>query len=251
MLVSCASREPQDRPLPYISLGDSLAVGVGASETSERGYAPLYRKALEKETGREARFFQLGMSGETTDSFIGGYPGGDAQLARAAKVLRENPGAHITLSIGANDLLHTADATDAERRAAIAHYSRNLSYILETLENASEPAPRIIILALYNPEPGSFTDEWIGRLNAKIRATAQQHGTSVAAGDQAFQGHEERYVHAGDIHPNDAGYRALARAFVRRLATTETGQADFSNLSSTVASSPPVMFGREALARLD
>lgn len=33
---SCAG-EP---PLTYVSLGDSLAVGVGASDPRERGYAP-------------------------------------------------------------------------------------------------------------------------------------------------------------------------------------------------------------------
>jgi lysophospholipase L1-like esterase len=83
-------------PLTYVSLGDSLAVGVGASDPQEHGYAPLYREFLERETGREVRLVQLGLSGETSERFVKG-PG--SQLARAEAALRKSPGATVTLSI--------------------------------------------------------------------------------------------------------------------------------------------------------
>ena len=210
-------KEATENPPPaYVSLGDSLAVGVGASDPEGRGYAALYRDALAEETRREVRFVQLGVSGETSESFIG-YPQRDSsQLARAEKALKRYPGATVTLSLGANDLLRTADATDAEREAAIARYGQNLDYILKRLGGASDPEPRIAVLALYNPSPGSFTDEWVGRLNREIRAVSEANGASVAAGDRAFRGHEREYVHyPGDIHPTDKGYAALARAFER------------------------------------
>ena len=69
--------------LAYVSLGDSLAVGVGASDLRERGYAPLYRDLLERKSGREVQLPQLGVSGETTGCFINGP---DPQLARAESV---------------------------------------------------------------------------------------------------------------------------------------------------------------------
>ena len=204
----------QEGPLTYVSLGDSLAVGVGASDPRERGYAPLYRGFLEEHTGREVRLVQLGISGETSGSFIGAP---DSQLARAEAVLRENPGAAVTLSLGANDLLREADGTDAEREAALARYAGNLDHILRTLKNASDPAPQIAVLAIYNPAPGSFTDRWAGRLNAEIRAVAQRNGARVAAADKAFRGREAEYSHydqySYDIHPTDRGYEALARSF--------------------------------------
>ncbi|MDP8952812.1 MAG: SGNH/GDSL hydrolase family protein [Actinomycetota bacterium] len=206
-----ASATEQEPPLAYVSLGDSLAVGVGASDPDERGYSPLYRALLEGETGREVRLTQLGVSGETSDSFINGP---DPQLARAESALAENPGAVVTLSLGANDLL---SSTDEDREEALARYSRNLDYILRALNGASDPAPRIAVLALYNPAPGSFTDVWAGRLNDEIRTVAEKNGASVAAGDRAFEGREAEYAHYArnpwDIHPTDAGYEALARAF--------------------------------------
>ncbi len=210
-----ASSKEEEVPVTYISLGDSLAVGVGASDPRERGYAPLYRDLLERETGREVRLVGLGVSGETTESFINGP---NSQLTRAERVLKDNPDAVLTLSLGANDLLAEAGGTDAGRDEALTQYARNLDYILKTLNNASTPAPKITVLALYNPAPGSFTDEWAGRLNAQIRAVAEKNGASVAAGDEAFRGQEAEYTHYArdpyDIHPTDEGYEALARAFV-------------------------------------
>lgn len=213
MLASCSEERP---PQAYVSLGDSLAVGVGASDPVEKGYAPLYRDGLEAASGRPVELTQLGISGETSESFIGGYPG-DSQLARAEETLRENPGARVTLSIGGNDLLDVAGATDAEREAAIEDYGENLDFVLKTLQEASEPEPEISVLALYNPAPGSFTDYWTGRLNAEIRNVAEANGVGVAAGDEAFVDREGRYSHhtryPWDIHPTDEGYAALAEVF--------------------------------------
>ena len=210
LAASCGS-EP---PLAYVSLGDSLAVGVGSSDPRERGYAPIYRDLLAEETGRNVRLVQLGVSGETSESFVSGA---DPQLARAEAALHEDPGAVVTLSLGGNDLLRAANGTDAEREAALARYARNLDRILKDLRSASDPEPRISILALYNPAPGSFTDEWAGKLNETVRAVAARNGAAVAAGDEAFRGHEAEYArHARypwDIHPTDKGHEALARAF--------------------------------------
>ena len=217
LAASCGS-EP---PLTYVSLGDSLAVGVGSSDPRERGYAPVYRSILEEDTGRDVRLVQLGVSGETSESFLNGA---DAQLARAEAALRRNPGAVVTLSLGGNDLLRVANGTDAEREAALARYAGNLDRILKSLQSASAPEPRITVLALYNPAPGSFTDTWAARLNETIRAVAERNGATVAAGDEAFRGHEAEYAHHArypwDIHPTDKGHEALARAFAQASPVT-------------------------------
>lgn len=223
VLVSCAGQEKRHKPpLSYVSLGDSLAVGVGSSAPEERGYAPLLREELADRTGRKVRLIQLGVSGETSETFIGEHPdGGSSQLARAEKTLRKHPGDIVTVSIGGNDLLRTALGKDADREKAVAAYGRNLNHILKTLDGASDPAPEVAVLAIYNPAPGTFTDEWTGRLNEEIRNVARRNDAAVAAGDRAFRGHEEEYTHHArdtlDPHPTDAGYEALADAFAEAL----------------------------------
>lgn len=210
-LASCAGEEP----LPYLSLGDSLAVGVGASDPASLGYAPLYEKYLEEKTGREVDLVQLGVSGETSESFIGSYPDeGSSQLARAADSLEKDPDAVVTLSLGANDLLATESMTTPEREAALAKYGDNLDFILRELARKSGTHSDISILAVYNPVPGAFADEWTARLNDEARHAAQDHGARFVDGSAAFRGREDEYTHRPeDFHPTDAGYRALARAF--------------------------------------
>lgn len=225
--VSCSRQEP----LGYASLGDSLAAGVGSSAPSERSYSALYREALEERTGREVEYRQLGLSGETAESFIGRYPEGDSQLVRSEAFLERHPGARVTLSLGGNDLLQVRDASDGERREAISDYGEDLDLILQTLRESSDPPPRITVLAVYNPSPGGFTDRWTAEMNKEIRSTAHDNGASVAGAAQAFRGHTQeylRYYESGerDIHPNDRGYAALARSLIRaeepRLESTHT-----------------------------
>jgi acyl-CoA thioesterase-1 len=211
--LSCSGGRP---PLVYLSLGDSLAVGVGASDPPERGYAPLYEARLERKTGREVNLVQLGVSGETSESFIGSYPDPAAsQLARAEAFLRRNPGALVTFSLGGNDLLQAERGPGRRREAAVEEFGENLDRILYTLRRASKPAPRISVLLLYGPAPGGPADRWTARMNAEILACAARHGAAVADAPELFRGHEEEYLRPHDVHPTDAGYRALARAFER------------------------------------
>lgn len=222
-LVSCSSEEP----LGYASLGDSLAAGVGSTVPSEKSYAAIHRERLEDGSGREVTFRQLGLSGETARSFIGDYPQGESQLVRAERFLGEHPGSRVTLSLGGNDLLRVSGDNDRERGEAISSYGEDLEFILQTLNDASDPPPRITVLSLYNPDPGSLGERWISAMNEEIRATARGNGATVAEGQQAFDGNTEKYLRhyesgERDIHPNDRGYEALARAIAQARSRTRS-----------------------------
>lgn len=226
-LISCSS----EQPLGYASLGDSLAAGVGSTAPSEQSYAAIYREKLEEDSGREVEFRQFGLSGETAKSFIGDYPEGESQLVRAERFLREHPGSRVTLSLGGNDLLRAPGDTGRERREAISEYGEDLAFILQTLNEASEPPPRITVLTLYNPDPGSFTDRWVDVMNEEIRATARSGGAAVADARQTFDGNTEVYLRRyengeRDIHPNDRGYEALARAIAQASSHTQAATRD-------------------------
>lgn len=220
LLLSSLGSCSREEPLGYASLGDSLAAGVGSSAPSETSYSALYRDSLKEQTGREVEYRRLGLSGETAESFIGEYPDGDSQLVRAEDFLERYPGARVTLSLGGNDLLRLRGAPERELGRAVSEYGEDLDFILGTLDEASDPPPRITVLTLYNPEPGGFTNRWVGAMNEEIRATARRNGASVAEGERVFRGHAEsylRYYESGerDVHPNDRGHAALAQALIR------------------------------------
>jgi lysophospholipase L1-like esterase len=99
-------------PRYYLSLGDSLAVGVqpdadGASLPTSGGYPNRVYAVLHRESPG-LRLVKLGCSGETSVTMIRGgichYPAG-SQLAQAERFLRAHHRqvALVTLDIGAND----------------------------------------------------------------------------------------------------------------------------------------------------
>ena len=88
----------QKPPAIYVALGDSLAVGVGATEPEEEGYVPQFKKRATA----NADLVNLAVSGEDSRTFISSL-----QLERAVAAIAD-PSTNtkvVTLGIGANDLL--------------------------------------------------------------------------------------------------------------------------------------------------
>jgi GDSL-like Lipase/Acylhydrolase family len=154
-------------PRYYVSVGDSLAVGVqptasGQSLPTNAGYSNRIYSALQaRQPGWH--LVKLGCSGETTRTMITGgichYPAG-SQLAEAEQFLRAHRG-HIglvTIDIGANDpdqcvlgaiafrtLLHCMDTSVSQTRA-------DLRTIMSGLRSAAGTGVPIIAMNYYVPE---------------------------------------------------------------------------------------------------
>ena len=154
-------------PRYYVSLGDSLAVGVqptasGESLPTNAGYPDLIYAALQaRQPGWH--LVKLGCSGETSRTMIQGgicrYRAG-SQLMAAEHFLRAHRG-HIglvTIDIGANDpndcvlgslafptLLHCMDTS-------VNHTKADLRTIMSGLRSAAGPSAPIIAMSYYVPE---------------------------------------------------------------------------------------------------
>ncbi len=171
----------------YLALGDSLAVGIGASDPTSTGYVPLFHSYLGDavDPGRAKpaplssvpdafnrkflRLANLGVGGEgappggeTTDSMIAG-----GQLdAALAELSARNGNARpvddvrvVTLDIGGNDMFAvvpdcmggpTEECTDAIG-TALATISANFDFILSELRAAAGPDTTVIVMTYYNP----------------------------------------------------------------------------------------------------
>jgi lysophospholipase L1-like esterase len=190
-------------PEYYLSLGDSLAVGVqpdarGASLPTGHGY-PDQLQALLRGHGQVLSLVKLGCPGETTKTLLGGGScgysgeqrnaltgGGGSQLAAALGFLRAHRG-HvplITIDIGANDLapcveLTAVAAAVACAESAIATVKRNTVTILAALR-AADPRAMIAGMTYYAPQLA----EWLS--GATGRAYAVGVLPLVAAGNAAL-----------------------------------------------------------------
>lgn len=216
----------------YLALGDSLAANVGVPSARD-GYVSRVHHQLQLRDGRRYGLLNLGTSGETSSSMIGG-----GQLGEAVAFLQANRVAYVTVDIGANDLLGHLTSPDCSESldrpacrqrldSALATYQVNIAHILSALADAA-PEATIVFLQTYNPfslgtgiafEEGS--NLMVDRLNDLAASAAAAEGLRVADGFTPMQGTvvftTGLLSSPPDIHPNALGHDLLAQAVLAAL----------------------------------
>jgi lysophospholipase L1-like esterase len=156
-----------DQPPPdyYLALGDSVAVGQGASGPDRFGYVGLFQRSLQTDHQGNERFVNLAVPGESSATFLSG------QMVRALETIND-PDTDIqvvTLTLGADDFLPPVItepcASDPEDVAcqltvatALTTFSGNYLAILTQLDIALAQDPgegRILVTTYYNPFDGT------------------------------------------------------------------------------------------------
>ncbi len=227
----------------YLSLGDSLA----------QGYQPDQLFKLVRDRYQHLALVKLGCGGETTTTMIVGSPwcgsgfAAGSQLAEAKAFLQAHRAevAFVTLDIGGNDLT----SPDGGGVAAV---QANLPKILAQLREEAGPEVPIVGMNYYHP---FLPDIWFGTHDpaalqgaveaivafndvlASLYAAAGDPMADVESGfstsevgDGDGDGVPDNVAqactwtwrctpppHGPDIHPNSAGYGAIADAFESAL----------------------------------
>jgi lysophospholipase L1-like esterase len=164
-----APARPGSEPSYYLSLGDSLAVGVqpdtdGHSVPSTDGYADQLFERLAG-TDRTLRLVKLGCSGENTTTLLNGgicsYGRSGSQAGAAVAFLRANADRVrlVTVDIGANDINHCAPGGQVDVDCAVqglTSIGENLPVLLTMLRAV---APRVPVLAMNYYDP--FVAVWL------------------------------------------------------------------------------------------
>ena len=235
------SKGPPAKALPeYLALGDSLGVGVGASDPATKGYVPRFRHFLQSNKGLDTDLFlnNLSIGGATSDSLI------SDQLPAALKDLKkrnsdkkpDNDVEVVTVDIGGNDVLALlgicAGGVTPTCTAAIsttfATFSANFDFILDELRTAAGPDTTMIVMTYYNSlvatgcplnalaplgdivlEGEPLLGLPVG-LNDLIRAIAAAHGAEVA---DTFGQLAPDDIQPDCVHANDDGYGSIAAQF--------------------------------------
>lgn len=209
----------------YISLGDSVAAGNGASDRATTSFVALLAA---DEGGLETA--NLAVAGATTGDVIA------KQLPQAAEATRGKKLAFITISAGGNDLAALIPNTSCQLDPLpdtcpldeeLANVGANLDSIMKQLRASYGKTP--IVLLLYPnffSGTGHLFEAPAGRVLPRLdeviaRVAAKYQHTAVALGAPPFEGRGGQLTHvldpAFDPHPNDAGHRALADAFEAAL----------------------------------
>ena len=230
-------------PLPdatggvYLALGDSIAGGGGASDASA-SYVALVTQALRSRFGEELALHSLAVASHTTQALI------ELQLPQALERLEAGDVRLITLTIALNDLgVYFVDETclpdpsvpACPLEGGLLGVEQRLDRILGELREAG-PGATIVILAYPNFYSG--TGHQLERpaeiafdlLNGVISTVAKRHNVLVADPRAAFQDRGNELTHLldaePDFHPNDAGHRVIADAFLAVLGVSTDGGTD-------------------------
>jgi acyl-CoA thioesterase I len=156
----------------YLALGDSLAVGVGATQPERDGYVALIHAQLADEAGpmvmghRIVELENMAVSGETSASMRDG-----GQLDHALELIAtaDPPVALVTLDIGGNDLLALmrdepcasepdSPACNERVRTTIETFEGNYRFIVASLVEAVQRQGHgtpVMVMTYFNPFSGT------------------------------------------------------------------------------------------------
>lgn len=151
-----------------------------------------------------------------------------------------------TLLQEANEIEHIF--TDLATK--ITTVGQNIGKIIGIMQ-ARYPNAKIYVMGYYNalpylsPSTQEHTVPLIHGLNSAIKTAADATGVTFVPTFGKFEGNYESYLpNPQDIHPSDAGYVAIADAFIAEIAKTFTGVSDSSpieveiNLGETIEVKP-------------
>lgn len=190
----------------YMAMGDSLAAGYGAVPATQ-GYVYLLYKEGVFDKIPNTLLSNVGLIGATSQDVL------EKQVPLAINPFMPTV---ITLTIGGNDL--TSILTGADPETVLGNFQSNLTNIFMELRTKL-PKAEIYISNLYDiPEIPGATDV-ILVFNGIVDGVASGFGVPVADVFSAFEGRKGlRLIQRNgadqfEVHPSNAGHRAMAKAF--------------------------------------
>jgi lysophospholipase L1-like esterase len=231
----------------YLALGDSITYGFQPDKANagpppsafDTGYVDVFAARLRK-LFPKIHVVNYGCPGESTVTFTrGGCPWlaegkklhdafRGSQLKAAVSVLRAHPGqvSPVTLTLWGNDLIPLSEK-GKRAPSAIASVASRLNSILQRLRVAA-PTAEIIVTGAWNPEVDQLkqAQPLYRSLDAAIARAATASRARVAKTFAVFNPPGNVRIQRarlcaltffcsnGDPHPTDAGYRAIADAFM-------------------------------------
>ncbi len=201
------------------ALGDSLVAGVGAIPMTQ-GYAYLLYQQAVFDAVPNTLFTNAGVPGATSEQVL---------LHQAPMVIDAFTPSVVTLTVGGNDLISILGGADPG--AVLGTFQTNLTGILTALcvdlamKLPPTQPPRIFVSNLYTiPNFPVPVDPVVGAFNAIVDGVVGGFagaGCNVKVADvfSAFLGRrgllliERNGAGAFEVHPTNAGHRAMAGAF--------------------------------------
>lgn len=199
----------------YMALGDSISAGYGAMPATQGFVYQLYQSgAIDKVNN--TLLCAAGIPGALSKDVL------DHQVPQVGRFFTDTGMPYrkvLTLTLGGNDLLQVLGGADPT--AVMASVGNNLFLILAQL-TTEFPDARIYVANYYDPRlPVPGGDALVAGLNQVIGGVVGLFSGNAVLVDihSAFDGRsglllvEKKGSDALEVHPTNAGYRVITRAF--------------------------------------
>ncbi len=228
LLAGCGGTALSIQPGPwqYTAMGDSLAVGILATQ----GYVLRYETYLITDANPVVTLADLGQNGWHSSDLLNALQNDANFRARVSSAQV------VTWDIGGDDLLHaiglfnngTCGGTDNQDclRAAVAAFGPTWDAIVAQIVTLRDPRRTILrTMNIYDPfvaqasAGGIFpiVKPYLDQVNSHIAVSAAANGIPMADVYHAFNGPNgdqdpiaKGYIAIDGIHPNDAGHKVMA-----------------------------------------
>ena len=208
------------RDIKVVMVGDSLTEGVG-DRSKNGGYLPYLKKLLEKEKGiNQAELLNFGVSGHRTTQLLDRL-----EKPKVNKAIKEAD--IVIITIGGNDMMKVVSENISNLKIKAFEeekdlYNNRLKQILTTIRSENQ-AGSIVLVGLYNPF-ASFLSE-IDEIDQVINDWNTSSQNIISKYDHAyyveisdlFAENIEDLLHSDSFHPNNKGYRLIAKRVYSKL----------------------------------
>ncbi|ADG07895.1 SGNH/GDSL hydrolase family protein [Kyrpidia tusciae] len=212
-------------PEVLLGMGDSITAGVGAGRP-ERSYVGQLTRCLHDATAKPWRAWMLARPGMRT-----------VDLMHQTRLEPLPQASIVVMTIGGNDLLWRAGTVIVrpDRLPVLLEQSRrNLAAALARVK--TQTSGWVFLGSVYNPYPESHLACWaVAEFNQRVILPQASGRTVIVPLHLLFEGRQPEWIEGyrrgrlGDgqripwrrpVHPNPAGHRAIAGAFLEAMATS-------------------------------
>lgn len=192
---------PAASPIVVVAAGDSITAAS----------YPGYLQEMFDRAKLPVKVINAGVKGHTSGEYLA--------YLRSSRLLRRTNPDFVLLQLGTNDVRIDGDHTETAR------FYRQMNEILDEMLAHRDPRGRrpAVFLSTIPPVvvsvPGYFDDSSrrrvVDEINPTIRRLAEERGLPLVDTHELFVRHPEWLP---EIHPNEDGYRALARQWFEHLS---------------------------------
>lgn len=205
----------------YIALGDSLAAGQSPYGEIGYSYADYLKERLDEQGKINYYSKKYSVSGYETTDIIN-------EIVKNSEIKRElRESDLVTISIGANDFLHSLDLKNLNL-LDLASYYKKIEEILPKLDSCLKEIRKyakndFYIIGYYNPIPTLYdikkeeVDQLFQYIDREYEKLAKKYDASYISNYELFKTHKDYLPNPMDIHPNLDGYRAIADQIEEKL----------------------------------